>query len=124
MERTATGIGDQVLAAVMRRWEAALCRIDARDERGALDIANTMDEFCEAAARARDRAAGSGSRGLRCRTCPAFSDPGECLGFVGGLNHAVLNGRWTAARRLVEDHPRTLARPAGRCRRPPDSPRT
>src|SRR5262245_35439684 len=115
MDRTATGIGDQVLAAVMRRWEAALRRIDARDERGTLDIANTMDEFCEAAARARDRAAGSGtSGGLRCRTCPAFSDPGECLGFVGGLNHAVLNGRWTDARRLVEDHLRTLARAAWR----------
>ena len=105
---------DSARAGVVLRWEAALRRISERDEGGTLEIANSMDEFCAAAARARALATGVEYSGeLRCRYCPIFANPGDCLGFVGGLNHAVLNARWDDARRMVEDHLREIARVSG-----------
>jgi hypothetical protein len=100
-------------SGVIRRWEAALHRIEDHDEGGTLAIANSMDEFCEAAARARALVTGVDYSGeLRCRYCPVFANPGDCLGFIGGLNHAVLNSLWDDARRLVEDHLKELFRAA------------
>jgi hypothetical protein len=102
---------EAVRGRVIRRWENALRHIADHDEGGTLEIANSMDEFCELAARARARAAGVEEwENLRCRYCPAFPNPADCLGFIGGLNHAVLNARWNDAWRLVEDHLKELAR--------------
>jgi hypothetical protein len=100
---------------VIRRWERALRHIADQDEGEILEIANSMDEFCEAAARARAQAIGDEAwKELRCRYCPFFPNPGDCLGFIGGLNHAVLNAHWNDAWRLVEDHLKELARAAER----------
>jgi hypothetical protein len=99
--------------SVTRRWRAALKCVEARDEGGALAIANSMDEFCQEALRARSAAAGGDApREFRCRYCPPFAASGGCLGFVGALNHLVLSGQWEEAKQLVEAHLREL-NPAG-----------
>lgn len=88
--------------AVVRRWRTTLDRVEARDEIGTLQIINTTDEFCREAMRLRS-AAGEATSGSRCLYCREFLESGGCLGFVGALNHLVLNGGWETAARLVRE---------------------
>jgi hypothetical protein len=115
MDRTDRDRREAARAAAVLQWEAALRRIDDHDEPGLLAIATSDDAICEAAALERDRRSGRQAPGeLRCRFCPLFSNPGECLGRLGAVNHAVLNGHWGDARRLVEEHLRALSESCGR----------
>ena len=101
---------------VIRRWRKILERVAARDEGGALALANVMDEFCEEASEARRRAekpdlaapaAGAApllDEPVRCQFCRGFTEMGGCFGLLGEFNRAVLGRRWELARRLVENY--------------------
>jgi len=103
---------DEARRAVIHRWRTALDRIAAHDERGTLEIANTMDDFCREAMRERTLATGDpASTELRCRYCREYFETGGCLGLVGALNHWVLNGNWQMAGRMVDERIHDLELP-------------
>jgi hypothetical protein len=85
---------------MVARWKGVLERIRSQDEGGALELVNTMDEFCEEAIRSRD-AAGE-KTGVRCVFCRSFTQHGGCFGLLQEINRAVLHRKWEAARCLAE----------------------
>jgi hypothetical protein len=106
---------------VIRRWRKILERVAARDEGGALALANVMDEFCEEASEERRTAEPHGvaipaagaallpDDPVRCQFCRGFTEMGGCFGLLGEFNRAVLGRRWELARRLVENYLERLA---------------
>jgi len=103
---------------MLGRWQMIIRKIEAHDEGSVLALANMMDEFCEVAV--EERKAASGDRddpavpvlkfppdidvGGRCAFCHASLQIGSCFGPLHALNKAVLDGHWTAARKVAEQH--------------------
>jgi hypothetical protein len=84
---------------VLTRWRDILERIRNQDEGGALELINTMDEFCDEADRSRESVQeGAGSR---CVFCRSFIEHGGCFGLLGEINRAVLHGKWKVAHGLA-----------------------
>jgi hypothetical protein len=118
MKRLGEEEWEQARLEMLGRWQMIIRKIEAHDEGGVLALANMMDEFCEVAV--EERRAASGDRndpavpvlkfppdidvGGRCAFCRAFAQMGGCFGPLHALNKAVLDGHWTAARRVAEQH--------------------
>lgn len=102
---------------IVRRWEEIVRRIEARDGRGVVALANLLDEFCELAVMEREAAAGrrddpavpvlrfrpGDSVSGRCAFCRALVSLGGCFGPTHALNKAMLSRSWESARRIAAD---------------------
>jgi hypothetical protein len=107
---------------MVERWRLILMKIDARDESGALALANMLDDFCAAAAEARKAATSDRDDSAvpvlkfppdsdlvgRCAFCRAFAQSGGCFTPLHALNRALLDRRWGIARLVAEQHLRSL----------------
>lgn len=119
MQEKVEGRWEQARKKVIARWREILNRIEARDEGGALALANVIDEFCEEAIATRlailhgrapretDLLKFPGSVGLlgnRCVFCRGFQQDGGCFGMLATLNSMVTAGKWNDARRVAETY--------------------
>ena len=103
---------------MVERWKLILRKIDARDEGGALALANMLDDFCAAAAEARKAVTSDRDDPAvpvlkfppdsdlvgRCAFCRAFAQAGGCFQPIHALNRALLDRRWGLARAVAEEH--------------------
>ena len=117
MTPTSTRRWEWARRRIVRRWEEIARRIEVRDERGVVALANLLDEFCELAAMEREAAAGrrddpavpvlrfrpEDSLSGRCVFCRAFVSLGGCFGPTHALNKAMLSRSWESARRIALD---------------------
>lgn len=108
---------------VLDRWKEILRRIEARDEGGALALANVIDELCETAdedraALLKAQAAGRSRLkfypptepiGTRCVFCRAFQEAGGCFVMLSTLNSLIMKERWEEARRVAQAYIDRLA---------------
>ena len=97
--------------SVIAHWRQVLERVGAREERAVLAMASCREGCCSLVLHdLSGKAASAAPAELACRSCPIYDATGGCLGFVGALNHKVLNGQWEEAARLVDEHIRGLTR--------------
>jgi hypothetical protein len=108
---------EAALQEMLKRWRLILEKIDGRDRGAVLVLANLLDEFCELAAAERKALVSNRDDPAipvlkfspdqdvtgRCAFCRAAQGLEVCFDSLHALNRAVLDGQWSAARRVAEE---------------------